>query len=85
MQVDQRKKLGKRQKIMWEDTGLSLIKFAKVIGSTQPSNNRYENGQAMPPVCDNPELVRFMKIYFDPGSSMNMMLKQTMLQMLKEV
>ena len=55
------KKLGNRLKILREGTGLSQAKFAEVIGSTQSSINRYENGQATPSV----ELLRRYADYFD--------------------
>jgi len=55
------KELGNRQKILREGAGLSQAKFAEVIGSTQSSINRYENGQATPSV----ELLRRYADYFD--------------------
>ena len=55
------KELGNRLKILREDTGLSQAKFVGVIGSTQSSINRYENGQAKPSV----ELLRRYADYFD--------------------
>ena len=55
------KELGNRLKILREGTGLSQAKFAEVIGSTQSSINRYENGQATPSV----ELLRRYADYFD--------------------
>ena len=42
------KQLGIRLRALREGIGLSQSKFADVIGSTQSSINRYENGQATP-------------------------------------
>ena len=44
------KQLGMRLRTLREGIGLSQSKFADVIGSTQSSINRYENGQATPTV-----------------------------------
>lgn len=55
------KQLGGRLRTLRELTGLSQAKFADVIGSTQSSVNRYENGQATPTV----ELLRKYADYFD--------------------
>ena len=44
------KQLGMRLRALREGIGLSQSKFADVIGSTQSSINRYENGQATPTV-----------------------------------
>ena len=55
------KQLGVRLRILREGIGLSQAKFADVIGSTQSSINRYENGQATPTV----ELLRKYADYFD--------------------
>ena len=40
------KDVGKRLKGLREGIGLSQAKFAEIIGSTQSSINRYENGQS---------------------------------------
>ena len=55
------KQLGNRLRSLRESIGLSQAKFADVIGSTQSSINRYENGQATPTV----ELLRKYADYFD--------------------
>lgn len=55
------KQLGNRLCSLCESIGLSQAKFADVIGSTQSSINRYENGQATPTV----ELLRKYADYFD--------------------
>ena len=55
------KQLGMRLRALREGIGLSQSKFADVIGSTQSSINRYENGQATPTV----ELLRKYADYFD--------------------
>lgn len=55
------KQLGMRLRTLREGIGLSQSKFADVIGSTQSSINRYENGQATPTV----ELLRKYADYFD--------------------
>ena len=55
------KQLGMRLRALREGIGLSQSKFADVIGSTQSSINRYENGQAAPTV----ELLRKYADYFD--------------------
>ena len=44
------KQLGMRLRALREGIGLSQSKFADLIGSTQSSINRYENGQATPSV-----------------------------------
>lgn len=44
------KDVGKRLKGLREGVGLSQAKFAEIIGSTQSSINRYENGQSEIPV-----------------------------------
>ena len=51
------KQLGMRLRALREGIGLSQSKFADVIGSTQSSINRYENGQATPTVVPS----RFMR------------------------
>lgn len=43
-------KIAERLRAMRESVGLSQAKIAKLIGTTQTSINRYENGQASPPV-----------------------------------
>ena len=76
------KQLGSRLRSLRESIGLSQAKFAEVIGSTQSSINRYENGQATPTV----ELLRKYADYFDV--SMDYIfdkLKKTLIQMLGEV
>lgn len=55
------KQLGSRLRALRESIGISQAKFADVIGSTQSSINRYENGQATPTV----ELLRKYADYFD--------------------
>ena len=55
------KQLGSRLRALREGIGISQTKFADVIGSTQFSINRYENGQATPTV----ELLRKYADYFD--------------------
>ena len=45
------KDVGKRLKGLREGIGLSQAKFAEIIGSTQSSINRYENGQSEIPVA----------------------------------
>ena len=55
------KEVGKRLKALRESIGLSQVKMAEAIGSTQSSINRYENGQAKPSV----ELLRRYADYFD--------------------
>ena len=55
------KELGNRLRALRESIHLSQAKFADVIGSTQSSLNRYENGQATPSI----ELLRKYADYFD--------------------
>ena len=55
------KQLGMRLRTLREGIDLSQSKFADVIGSTQSSINRYENGQATPTV----DLLRKYADYFD--------------------
>ncbi len=45
------KETGKRLKALREGIGISQAKLAEALGSTQSSINRYENGQATPPVA----------------------------------
>ena len=42
------KEVGKRLKALRESIGLSQVKMAEAIGSTQSSINRYEQGQSAP-------------------------------------
>jgi len=44
------KEVGKRLKALRDGALLSQAKMAEELGSTQSSINRYENGQATPPV-----------------------------------
>ncbi len=44
------KEIGKRLKYLREGIGVSQEKLAKMLGTTQSSINRYENGQTEPPV-----------------------------------
>ena len=53
--------VGKRLKALRESLGLSQVKMAEALGSTQSSINRYENGQSTPPVA----LFRRYADYFD--------------------
>ena len=55
------KEVGKRLKALRESIGLSQVKMAEAIGSTQSSIHRYENGQSTPSV----ELFRRYADYFD--------------------
>ncbi len=55
------KDVGKRLKGLREGIGLSQAKFAEIIGSTQSSINRYENGQSGIPVA----LLRRYADFFD--------------------
>ena len=55
------KELGNRLRALRESIHLSQAKFADIIGSTQSSLNRYENGQATPSI----ELLRKYADYFD--------------------
>ena len=55
------KEVGKRLKALRESIGLSQVKMAEAIGSTQSSVNRYENGQSTPSV----DLFRRYADYFD--------------------
>ena len=55
------KEVGKRLKALRESIGLSQVKMAEAIGSTQSSINRYENGQSTPSV----DLFRRYADYFD--------------------
>ena len=55
------KLLGSRLRALRESVGMSQIKLAEEIGSTQSSINRYENGQSAPPI----QLMRKYADYFD--------------------
>jgi transcriptional regulator with XRE-family HTH domain len=55
------KEVCKRLKALRESIGISQVKMAEAIGSTQSSVNRYENGQSTLPV----ELFRRYADYFD--------------------
>jgi len=55
------KEVGKRLKALRDGAMLSQVKMADVLGSTQSSINRYENGQATPTVA----LFRAYADYFD--------------------
>ena len=55
------KLLGSRLRALRENVGMSQIKLAEEIGSTQSSINRYENGQSAPPI----RLMRKYADYFD--------------------
>ena len=53
--------LGKRLRVLRESVALSQAKLAPELGTTQSSINRYENGQAAPPI----DLLRKYADYFD--------------------
>lgn len=55
------KEVGKRLKALREGVGVSQVKLAEALGSTQSSINRHENGQSTPSV----ELFRRYADYFD--------------------
>ena len=55
------KEIGKRLRNLREGIGVSQEKLAKMLGTTQSSINRYENGQTEPPV----ELFRKYADMFD--------------------
>ncbi|QTE74768.1 helix-turn-helix transcriptional regulator [Clostridiales bacterium FE2010] len=55
------KEIGKRLRNLREGIGVSQEKLAKMLGTTQSSINRYENGQTEPPV----ELLRKYADMFD--------------------
>lgn len=42
--------IAERLKVLRESVSLSQAKIAKLLGTTQASVNRYENGQSTPPV-----------------------------------
>ena len=53
--------VGKRLRALREGVGLPQVKLAEILGTTQSSLNRYENGQSTPSV----ELLRKYADYFD--------------------
>ncbi|WP_312940049.1 helix-turn-helix transcriptional regulator [Oscillibacter sp.] len=53
--------IAKRLKGLRESVGLSQAKIAKLIGATQASVNRYENGQTSPPL----KVLRWYADFFD--------------------
>ena len=53
--------LGKRLRVLRESVALSQAKLAPELGTTQSSINRYENGQAAPPI----DLLRKYADHFD--------------------
>lgn len=55
------KEVSKRLKALREGIGITQVKMAEAIGSTQSSINRYENGQSTPPV----EIFRRYADFFD--------------------
>ena len=55
------KEVGKRLKALREGVGVSQVKLAEALGSTQSSINIHENGQSTPSV----ELFRRYADYFD--------------------
>lgn len=55
------KELGKRLRGLRESVAFSQAKLAPELGTTQSSINRYENGQAAPPI----DLLRKYADYFD--------------------
>ena len=55
------KQLGNRLRTLRESINISQSKLAEILGSTQSSINRYENGQATPTVA----LLRKYADYFD--------------------
>lgn len=55
------KELGKRLRVLRESVARSQAKLAPELGTTQSSINRYENGQAAPPI----DLLRKYADYFD--------------------
>jgi len=115
------KEVAARLKTLRESVKVSQSKIALLVGTTQASINRYENGIGSPPLkvllwyadyfdvsmdyifgrTDKPqgklyeyrpklienseEMRRFVEMCFDPKSSMNDRLKQTLIEMLGEV
>ena len=55
------KQLGNRLRALRESINISQSKLAEILGSTQSSINRYENGQSAPPI----RLMRKYADYFD--------------------
>ena len=55
------KEIGRRLKGLRESVGVSQVKIADILDSTQSSINRYENGQSTPSVA----LFRRYADYFD--------------------
>ena len=55
------KELGRRLRVLRESVALSQAKLAPELGTTQSSINRYENGQAAPPI----DLLRKYADYFN--------------------
>ena len=55
------KEVSKRLKALREGIGITQVKMAEGIGTTQSSINRYENGQSTPPV----EIFRRYADFFD--------------------
>ena len=55
------KELGRRLRVLRESVALSQAKLAPELGTTQSSINRYENGQAAPPI----DLLRQYADYFN--------------------
>ena len=55
------KELGRRLRVLRESVALSQAKLAPELGTTQSSINRYENGQAAPPI----DLLRKYADHFD--------------------
>ena len=55
------KEVSKRLKALREGIGITQVKMAEAIGSTQSSINRYENGQSTPSV----EIFRRYADFFD--------------------
>lgn len=55
------KEVSKRLKALREGIGITQVKMAEAIGTTQSSINRYENGQSTPPV----EIFRRYADFFD--------------------
>lgn len=53
--------VAQRLKSLWESVGLSQAKLAALMGATQASVNRYENGQSSPPL----KILRWYADFFD--------------------
>ena len=118
--MDEIKKIGKQLRTLRESVKYSQKEIAKMIGTSQVSINRYENGVGSAPLktllwyaehfdvsmdyifgrTDKPqgklyeykpkiiesseEMKRFIEMCFDPRSSMNDRLKNTLIKMLQE-